>query len=294
MGSIRVSLLFIVVAMLVTPYAWAVAPVKHVKKNPTSSSLLTYHDKEVKKASANPFAVALYRQNYILPYYYTASPYSAIYAGRIPDNQKLSKAEVKGQISFQLPIFNNLFHQKIDLVMAYTQLFYWQLYTKSAYFRETNYEPELFLHRLFGQHWSAELGIDHQSNGQGGQFERSWNRTYLNLTYHNGHWYISVKPWVLIFKSVSTELYNPDIADYLGYERIMLGYQYHHCILTLMLRNTIESGFKRAAERLTFSFPIHKRLRLYFQVFNGYGQSLIEYNHSTFGAGVGLSIGDWP
>ena len=51
--------------------------------------------------------------------------------------------EFKAQLSMMVPIIPRLFHNpNASIDIAYTQLNYWQVYAKSQYFRETNYEPE--------------------------------------------------------------------------------------------------------------------------------------------------------
>ena len=70
-----------------------------------------------------------------------------------------------------------MFHSPVSLNVAYTQLSYWQVYAKSQFFRETNYEPAIFLSDNFSKiGWV--MSVLHQSNGRGGKLERSWNRYF--------------------------------------------------------------------------------------------------------------------
>ena len=48
---------------------------------------------------------------------------------------------------------------------------YWQFYAQSQYFRETNYEPELFLQGPINRCSGWQIGLNHQSNGRGGMLE---------------------------------------------------------------------------------------------------------------------------
>lgn len=237
--------------------------------------------------------VELDRPTYILPYYYTQTPYQEVYAGNTPDNQRVKNNEFKAQISLKIPVAHNIFNTHTSLTFAYTQLMYWQLYTDSPYFRETNYEPELYLSHNINRNWQARLGAVHESNGRGGDLERSWNRAYIDGIYHTNHFYVSVKPWVLLLTKHSSGLHNADITRYLGYGRWLVAYQYHKFIIAFMSRNNFESGFKRGAETLTLSYPFYKNIRLFVQGFSGYGQSLIEYDHYTNGVGIGVSLNDW-
>ncbi|MCP3678785.1 MAG: phospholipase A [Gammaproteobacteria bacterium] len=105
-----------------------------------------------------------------------------------------------------------------------------------------------------------------------------------------------LKPWVLIFKSDSSDLHNPDIADYLGYGRALVAYHFYHQTLSFMMRNVAESGFKRGAIEASWSFPLPfmpKSIRGFAQFFSGYGQSLIEYDHYTNSGGIGIILSDW-
>ncbi len=249
-------------------------------------------DKEHNVAK-NPFAITFFNPTYILPYYYTSNPYDAVYAGNTPDNQPVDSSEFKAQFSFQFPLWPSMFGSKVSLDAAYTQLMFWQFYAKSQYFRETDYMPEIFFSYNFRPNFLIDTGVSHQSNGRGGDLERSWNRAYVDLRLSVSNWLFSVKPWVLIFQQDSSDIHNPNIAYYLGYERTVIAYKFHDQELSLVTANTFESQFKRGSIELDYDFPIYKRLHGYTQLFSGYGQSLIEYNHYTNGAGVGISLSDW-
>jgi len=246
-----------------------------------------------KRADKYPNLVNLYRPNYILPYYQTHIPYQAIYIDETPNHQRVQENELKAQLSFLIPITRHLIKNKpLSLNVAYTQLMYWQVYAKSQYFRETNYEPELFIENIFNLNTAVQLGINHQSNGRGGELERSWNRLYLQGMFSGEQWLVYIRAWTLIAKSESSDLHNPDIAHYLGYENILLSYKIKKFILSAQAQN-IESGYKRGFVQLSVSYPLFKKFSASVQFFNGYGQSLIEYNHNSTSFGIGLVLNDW-
>jgi len=87
---------------------------------------------------------------------------------------------------------------------------------------------------------------------------------------------------------------NPDIEKYLGNFELRGIYQVEHGqTISLMLRNNLRSDNKGALEA-AYSFPIGgTKLKGYLKYFNGYGESLIDYNHHTQSFGVGFLISDW-
>lgn len=260
---------------------------------PDQHSALQKKLQQQKELQKTEYGISFYEPTYILPFYYTGHVDQAIYGRYTPDNQRVMNEEFKAQVSLMVPLLTDIFHTHNSLNASYTQLSYWQVYAKSQYFRETNYEPALFLSNNFLPNWLASLGVVHQSNGRGGELERSWNRLYFDLSFSGRHWLISIKPWILIFKSESSNLHNPDIADYLGHGRVVVAYQFGRQELSLMFRNTLESGFSRGAIELGYEFPIHGKLSGYVQFFSGYGQSLIEYSTYTNSFGVGIILNNW-
>lgn len=244
------------------------------------------------KASQIPLSISLFKPTYVLPYYYTASPDFAVYNNNTPDNQRVMNSEFKAQFSLLIPIAYDLFGWKDSaLEMAYTQLNYWQVYASSQYFRETNYEPEVFVQKL-NHDWLVRAGVEHQSNGRGGTYERSWNRAYVTGQISGTNWLASLKVWALIFPAESVDLHNPDILYYLGRDQIVLSHKWGKATFSIEAQN-VESGLTRGYVEPTFSYQFMKHMSLYVQFFSGYGQSLIEYNHRTQAAGIGIAFNNW-
>ncbi|MCC2667264.1 MAG: phospholipase [Gammaproteobacteria bacterium] len=245
---------------------------------------------------SNYFLIDLYKPNYVLPYYATFSPDNAVYQNNTPNNESLKKNEFKYQISLKVPLWKRIFNSHSSLFLAYTQFSYWQLYNHSAFFRETDYEPELFLANQLNWHllrnWQLtfmNIGVTHQSNGFGNQLERSWNRSYLEAIASSENCMVSLKPWYVL----STYPYNRDIAQYLGYGRLLIAYKFHQQVISLQAHNILESGGKHKTVELTYSFPLTPYIKGYVQAFSGYGQSLIEYRHRTNSLGIGIALNDW-
>lgn len=234
----------------------------------------------IQKEAQSPVSklgVLFYHPSYILPYYYTSKPDYAVYQDNTPGNQKLQKQEFKMQLSIQVPVWHFILNSPVSLYASYTQLSYWQFYAASQYFRETDYEPQLFLTTNAGKDWLFRLGVDHESNGRGSEYERSWNRAFMDADYADGNWLFSVEPWVLIFPAVSSNLHNPDIAKYMGYSRELVVYKSPLQLqASLMVRNI--SHLKHTTFIGTLSFPLSPRVMLFIQVFDGYGQSMIDTN----------------
>lgn len=252
--------------------------------------------KKEEKIPPNYFAVTFYKPTYVLPYYYTGSPYNAVYQNNTPHNEKLNNAEIKYQFSLKVPVWKNIFNHGSSIFIAYTQLSYWQAYNHRAFFRESNYEPEIFLTNKINFHLIKKLninffniGLSHQSNGYGNALERSWNRIYAEVILSTGHWMVGIKPWYIISKDAN----NPDIAKFLGHGQLLVGYKHHKQVFSITAYNIFENSHKKATAEITWSFPITPYIKGYLQFFSGYGQSLIEYNHRTNSAGVGIALSDW-
>lgn len=244
----------------------------------------------------NPFVITPHKPTYVLPVYYNDKQrrYS-----EIPDEAELDPVEVKFQFSFKIELVETLFGDNGNLYFGYTQESFWQAYNSdiSSPFRDTSYEPELMLgfladYDVLGlRNRIITIGLVHQSNGRSGEISRSWNRLYANFILEKGDLYLSFKPWWRI-PARAGEDDNPDIEDYLGNFELNMLYLGGSQTYGVMWRNNLDSE-NRGAFQIDWTFPLYKHLRGYVQYFNGYGESLLDYNHYSNSLGLGVMLTNW-
>lgn len=251
-----------------------------------------------KATQKNLFAIMPHKPIYLLPLAYNSRINTAPFdiTDEHPDN-----TEIKFQVSFKFSVLQNVFNDQGDLYFAYTNQSYWQAYNSNASspFRETNHEPEIFM--LFDTHWQFDsikiakiaLGVVHQSNGRRAELSRSWNRLYANfvLEYSN-NLFFSIKPWWRIPEPARIDD-NPDIHKFLGYSEFRAFYVMGNQKLGVMLRNNFRVSSNKSAIELNWSFPLRENLWGYVQYFNGYGESLIDYNASVNRLSIGIMLTTW-
>ncbi|MEJ2462655.1 MAG: phospholipase A [Candidatus Thiodiazotropha sp.] len=261
---------------------------------PKTESLIAERIRAEKATRFNPFVISPHKQNYALLASYNSTPNYEIY--NIPASQ-FDRLEMKFQLSFKMPVVEGLLGTDADLYVAYTNLSFWQAYNRhiSAPFRETLHEPEMML--VMPNDWTVlgwrnsimQFGVVHQSNGQGGYLSRSWNRFYGDFIFERGKYIVGFKPWHRIPESNDD---NPDITDYLGHYELRGIYKHGNQTFSMMARNLLENRGRETIQ-LDWSFPLYKRWRGYLQYFNGYGESMVDYNVENRRLGFGLQLTDW-
>jgi phospholipase A1 len=264
---------------------------------PQEPSAFEQRLKSEREARTRDFVITPHLPNYILPITYNWSVNREPYG---PEGDQLQPVEMKFQLSFKLPVTENIFGNNGDLYVAYTQLSFWQAYNReiSSPFRETNYEPEAFIGfgtdaRLLGlRNRVLALGLVHQSNGQTEPRSRSWNRAYAQFLLDRGRFLLSLKPWYR-FKEGAADDDNPDINKYLGPGEVRMFYEWKKYVAGLMLRCNFRPDDLYGAVQLEGSFPLTRKLKGYAQYFYGYGESLIDYNVRTNRIGIGIMLTDW-
>jgi phospholipase A1 len=206
--------------------------------------------------------------------------------------------EGKFQLSLKLKALDDVLGGRTDVWIGYTQQSHWQVYNReiSRPFRETNYEPEVFAtvplkFEVLGlTNRMLNVGVVHQSNGQSDPRSRSWNRVYAQLGLERGPYTLLVKPWVRLAERDRVDN-NPDISDYVGRGELQAIWSKGDHTVSLRVRNSFRDSWRGSAQ-LDWSFPMYGNLKGYLQVFNGYGESLIDYNHSQTTIGLGVLVID--
>ncbi len=196
-------------------------------------------------------------------------------------------------------------HLARDLHVAYTQTSLWDLDSPSKPFYDTSYKPTLFLlHRLRG--WPGEIGaatlqygVQHESNGKAGTTvgnpSRSLNTLYVAPTFRwwdaAENFFLEVRPRAIAYFHLDD---NRDLARYRGHLELSLrAGRPRGAQLAVLARGSLRG---RGSLELNATFPVanlpwpgqlkntfvdpRAALGGYLQVqyFNGYGESLLDYN----------------
>ncbi|MEZ8025719.1 phospholipase [Enterovibrio norvegicus] len=252
-----------------------------------SASLVSLH------AVASIEDLTAHRDNYFLPFYKEQKVNQARFEALNPNDTPAKDTFIQFQISLKYRLLDldnegDSGRGGDGLYVAYTQRSNWEAYDSSAYFRDSDYNPELF-YRLTFENWQTSIGFEHQSNGAGGDIEVSWNRAYIDVQYDFEHGFVRFKPWA----RVGSVDYNPDIDEFLGYGEVELGWlPTQNNEIKLLARNVFTQDFERGYYNLSWNFPIYQGLRGYVKAETGYGLTISNYNFrdSAYGLGVAFDL----
>lgn len=241
----------------------------------------------IRQLTQSLYSLKAYKANYFLPVSYR-------YDGKYADTNghKAQDMETEFQLSIKFDFAANLIGLNEIYTVAYTQKAFWQLYSESAYFRETNYNPELSVIIPTAEIDDAKfikavkLSLAHESNGRGGVDERSWNYLSSSFYFQYASMFSELKLWYRLPDNID---YNPDLIDYMGHGHLKFMLPYEKHLLELLVRHNLSDA---GAMEANYSYPVFGRedLFLYMKLFSGYGESLIDYDNYVNKVGIGFSI----
>lgn len=255
-------------------------------------------------SSLGTFLPRPYKPMYVLPVVVTnrlnRQPTSGSAVNSVSQPVTLDDMEAKFQFSLMTKLWETVLDSPGSLWMGYTQSSRWQVYNAglSRPFRETNYEPELMFiwptdYSLFG--WRGRLlglSLNHQSNGRSLPLSRSWNRVIAQAAFERDDWTLVLRPWWRVKESEAVDD-NPDIQNYIGRGELLLTRKLQRHTLALQLRSSLRSQPAGGSVQFDWAFPIWGTLNGYFQLFHGYGESMIDFNFRQTRAGIGVSLVEW-
>ncbi len=206
--------------------------------------------------------------------------------------------ETKIQLSFKAKLMKNA-----DLYFAYTQKIFWDLFLPSSPFRDLTYNPSFFYRFHIGHESLLDvMTYEHESNGKGGDSSRSWDRVgvrYQTVQHFEkemrGEW--SIHAWI----PYKLDSGNQNIARYRGVYEVtftlfhFLGPYFDLDDLSLKIYpggksyvNPLEGG-----QELTFRIKgksVGFLANAVFQLFQGYGENMLECDQRVFGARAGIGF----
>jgi len=223
------------------------------------------------------------------------------------------KTEAKFQFSAKFDIWPNRGQHAV--YFAFTQKSLWDIYRPSLPFVENNYAPELFysFFHVPGRYepepgcgfFLERAGVIHESTGEEGEDSRGWNRVYGEsrfACYDRAHRYLALtlQVWAPPFGTKD----NPDIASYQGYGELAasvgsdrgrgwLG-DWELCARTRKGTKDWRVGSLELDGRWRPRYGDFWRFTpyLYAQLFTGYGETLLSYDHTTTSFRVGIAFTD--
>ncbi|MCD4748000.1 MAG: phospholipase A [Thermoanaerobaculales bacterium] len=204
----------------------------------------------------------------------------------------------QGAVSKKAPFFSHVF-------FGYTQTSLWDLESESKPFYDTSYRPSLFyrkesLHRSTSGRFKmwGQAGIEHESNGQGGDESRSLNIVYIRPAFEfdgvlgGGH--LSVVPRIWAYIGDLSD--NPDIARYRGYGDLRVAYTGRAEDWQIAATLRIGTSGKTSVQ-FDATYPMDRILSrtfdayLYAQYFDGWGESLRSYDqHLPWQIRIGIAV----
>lgn len=286
-----------------TPNTDAASSVPADEALPEGSGAVSDRIKAERREAFNPYVLTAHKHNFVLPVSYSSSVNTGVYEqNEIPLSNGLLPEEVKFQISLKTQLNeNDLLFKNDSLFLGITLEAWWQLYSNdlSSPFRETNYQPELFymkpmLWGPFGGSTTLAFGLEHQSNGKVQGLSRSWNRLYTMLVFEHGSYVFSIKPWYRLPEQEKESPQdpkgddNPDILDFMGNGEVGISWRDEKYEVAFHGRLNPSTG--KGAMDLGVTFPLFAKFRGFVEYFNGYGDSLIDYNHFQQRIGLGVAL----
>ncbi len=267
-----------------------------------SPSELRQEDERITRL--DDFVLTPHKPNYVLPLSYSFNGNEV--PGYEPE-EGWDNMEVQFQVSMKFPVWNTIRDSDWSVFASYSVRAAWQAYNKalSSPFRDTDHEPEIWLEHPLDSEFGPlkaqwfRTGFVHQSNGRSVPLSRSWNRLFVETGADIDDVFMSLKLWYRLPEE--DKAYdgdprgddNPDITDYYGNFEWLTAHRRGDNTVSLLVRNNLDLSDNKGALELSWSFPLNDKLKGYVKYFDGYGETLLDYNRRSSRLSIGFLISDW-
>ena len=213
----------------------------------------------------------------------------------IPLNKKTnpSNADITFQISIRQRLTKSVLPYNTFLYLTYSQKSFWNAYSESSPFRDTNYNPGIGIgksivhnNRLLG---GVFFQLMHESNGREDIYSRSWNYISLSGKYFlNARVNLAAEVWIPWVDGEN----NRDLLDYRGIGYISTNFTADRHKWWFSAKINPRKGFININTELTAGFKLSTSSNqyLYARLYNGYGESLLDYNQYSLNFRIGICI----
>lgn len=203
-------------------------------------------------------------------------------------------SDAKFQVSIMHRLIRGILPQDMYLFITYSQRSFWDIYKKSAPFEENVYNPSIGIgNNIVIDDHVVGVGffqIEHESNGRDSIWNRSWNKvSFTAIGAITPDLNLQFKVWVPFWKAKE----NKDIARYAGYWHLVANYQTPSRRFSFTGQYIKRGGWDLNANfMLEAAFRLTKKRNQYIciQYYNGYGESLLDYNVFSGYIRVGVVI----
>ncbi len=208
----------------------------------------------------------------------------------------LINADAKYQISFRQRVTNSYLPFNTFIYISYTQKSFWDIYKKSAPFLDTNFNPGIGFGRYFisadkNYMGSAFLQLEHESNGKDSIYSRSWDFISASGKYYfNDKLFFRAKVWLPLL--LFMESTNSDLISYKGYANLSADYRTSNERWWFTANITPRRNFITMNTTFSTAFRVSEKFNqyLFFELYNGRGDSLLDYKEYDFKLRVGICI----
>lgn len=247
-------------------------------------SSLEISEEEVRRKLDSTHSFGILKENYFI----TGNP--------LNKQINVDNADVKYQVSFRQRLSNSYLPFNTFVFISYTQKSFWNIYKKSSPFRDTNFNPGIGFGRYLisddnNYMGSVFLQLEHESNGKDSLNSRSWDFVSISGKYYfNDRLFFRAKAWLPLVLLMDDT--NTDLLSYKGYGNFSIDYRTKNERWWFNANITPRRNVITMNTTLSTAYRVSKKFNqyLFFELYNGRGDSLLEYKKYDLKLRIGMCI----